>query len=100
MTGNIRTNRPARAAIAAVLVLTATPLLAQTAAPPVAPTVAPATPAPVTAAPAPMAAPMTAPAATPTPEFTPGQPVVQATPPLEERIAAATAAAEAEQAVV
>lgn len=32
------------------------------------------------------------------PVFTPGQPVVQATPPLEERIAAATAAAEAEQA--
>ncbi|WP_416462266.1 hypothetical protein [Sphingomonas sp. VDB2] len=39
-----------------------------------------------------------APSATPTPEFTPSQPVVQATPPIEERIAAATAAAEAEQA--
>lgn len=98
MTGNIRINRPARAAIAAVLALTATPLLAQVAAPPVAPTVAPeaapAAPVPVMSAPDFVGAS----AATPTPEFTPSQPVVQATPPLEERIAAATAAAEAEQA--
>ncbi|NML08732.1 hypothetical protein HHL08_00995 [Sphingobium sp. AR-3-1] len=75
-------------------------MLAQVAASPVAPTVAPeaapAAPMPVTSAPDLIAAP----AATPTPEFAPSQPVVQATPPLEERIAAATAAAEAEQAAV
>ncbi|WP_254913927.1 hypothetical protein [Sphingobium sp. Z007] len=74
--------------------MTATPLLAQAAAPPVAPEAAPAAPVPVMSAPDLIAAPT----ATPTPEFTPSQPVVQATPPLEERIAAATAAAEAEQA--
>ncbi|MEC3912164.1 hypothetical protein U5A82_17290 [Sphingobium sp. CR2-8] len=98
MTGNIRTTRPARAAIAAVLALTATPLLAQTApvdvptmtpdvtvpTPPVAPATVVPTPAPTTAA--------------ATPQFAPSQPVVQQTVPVEERIAAATAAVEAEQA--
>lgn len=98
MTGNIRTNRPARAAIAAVLALTATPLLAQTAAPTAmpssAPTIAPEVAVPTVAPSAPAPA-QTAPDSV---EFTPSQPVVQATPPIEERIAAATAAAEAEKA--
>jgi hypothetical protein len=92
MTGHIRTIRPARAAIAAVLAFSATPLFAQTVAPPlVAPTTVP-------DAPTPAATPMpVAPATTPSPVFKPSAPVVQATPPLEERIAVATAAAEAEQ---
>ncbi|MCP1471544.1 hypothetical protein J3E64_003255 [Sphingobium sp. OAS761] len=87
MTGHILPIRPARAAIAAVLAFSATPLLAQTAAPPVVPTIVPpvqaVTPAPVTTAPD-------------TAVFAPSAPVVQATPPVEERIAAARAAAEAE----
>lgn len=84
--------RPARAAIAAVLALSATPLLAQEIAPPpVATTVtAPAAP------PEPVVAPV---AATPAaPSFATSAPVVQATPSVEERRAAAIAAAEAEAA--
>ena len=87
MTDTIRSTRPARAAIAAVLAFSATPLLAQeiVAPPPVAPTVTPAAPA---ATPPAAAAPL----------FTASQPVVQQTPPVEERIAEATAAVEAERA--
>lgn len=92
MTEHTSPIRPARAAIAAVLALSATPLLAQEIAPPpVAPTVtAPATPS------VPAAAPVAAAPATPT--FAPSAPVVQATPSVEERRAAAIAAAEAEAA--
>jgi hypothetical protein len=89
MTEHIRNIRPARAAIAAVLALSATPVLAQVAAPPtVAPTIAPAmpdTPAPTVASP-------TAPA------FAVSQPVVQQTASVEDRRAASIAAAEAEAA--
>ncbi|WP_298397800.1 hypothetical protein [Sphingobium sp.] len=93
MTGHIRNIRPARAAIAAVLALSATPLLAQTVViPPAIPTTAPESAAPAAAAP------MQAPPAATAPIFTPGEPMVQATPPIDERIAAATAAVEAEQA--
>ncbi|MFC3697849.1 hypothetical protein ACFOOJ_10395 [Sphingobium xenophagum] len=92
MTEHTSPIRPARAAIAAVLALSATPLLAQEIAPPpVAPTVTvPATPS------APAVAPVAAAPATPT--FAPSAPVVQATPSVEERRAAAIAAAEAEAA--
>lgn len=85
MTDTIRSTRPARAAIAAVLAFSATPLLAQeiVAPPPVTPSVTP------------------SPAATPTaseaPLFTPSQPVVQQTPPIDQRIAEASAAVEAER---
>ncbi|MES2158600.1 MAG: hypothetical protein V4512_12405 [Pseudomonadota bacterium] len=89
MTEHIRNIRPARAAIAAVLALSATPVLAQVAAPPtVAPTIAPAmpdTPAPTVGSP-------TAPA------FAVSQPVVQQTASVEDRRAASIAAAEAEAA--
>lgn len=92
MTEHTSPIRPARAAIAAVLALSATPLLAQEIAPPpVAPTLTvPATPS------VPAAAPVAAAPATPT--FAPSAPVVQATPSVEERRAAAIAAAEAEAA--
>lgn len=87
MTETIRSTRPARAAIAAVLAFSATPLLAQdiVVPPPVAPAVAPAAPA-------------ATPPAAQAPLFTPSQPVVQQTPPVDERIAEATAAAQAERA--
>ena len=91
MNEHIRKIRPARAAIAAVLVMSATPVLAQVAAPPsVTPTIAPAAPAPAAPAPAPAASVPTAPA------FAASQPVVQQTPSVEERRAASIAAAEAE----
>lgn len=83
MTGNIRTIRPAGAAIAAVLALSSPTLLAQTVTPPVMPEAA----APV--------APQT-PAAGPV--FAPNQPVVQPTPSADERLNAAIAASEAETA--
>ncbi len=93
MTGHIRSIRPARAAIAAVLAFSATPLLAQTVEPPVATPVAPVAP---TAAPV-MEAPAVAPAASPAPTFAPNQPVVQQVASVEERRNAAIAASEAEQ---
>lgn len=86
MTDTIRSTRPARAAIAAVLAFSATPLLAQeiVAPPPVMPSVT-----------APAAATPPAPDA---PLFTPSQPVVQQTLPVDQRIAEASAAVEAERA--
>lgn len=96
MTREIRSTRPARAAIAAVLAFSATPLLAQEVAPlPVAPV--PMTPAVEPAAPpvAPvMEAAPPAPAAS-APVMAPAQPVVQSTPSVEERKAEAIAQAEA-----
>lgn len=96
MNDHIRTIRPARAAIAAVLVLSTGPLFAQetpsAAAPP--PTVV--VPPPVVATPPAQPAASAAPQVT----FVPSQPQVQATAPVEERIAAARAAAEAEPAAV
>lgn len=90
MTREIRSTRPARAAIAAVLAFSATPLLAQEVTPsPVAPLAEPAAP-PV--APAVEAAPP-APAAS-APVMAPAQPVVQATPSVEDRKAEAIAQAE------
>ena len=95
MTGHIRTTRPARAAIAAVLALSATPLLAQEIAPAAAP--APAGTPPAFSLPA--TPPVAATPATPaTPVFQPSAPVVQQTAPVDQRIAEARAAAEAEQA--
>jgi hypothetical protein len=87
MTGHIRLIRPAGAAIAAVLALQSTPMIAQVIVPP------PVSPAPAAAD----AVAMPTPAAPPV-EFKPAAPVVQQTMPVEERIAAATAAAEAESA--
>lgn len=99
MTVTIRSNHPAKAAIAAVLAFSATPLIAQTIAPPDA--------APVTAQ-QPVAPPAPAPAPTPdavTPSVTvpaaapvmaPASPMVQPTASVEERRAAAIAQSEAE----
>ncbi|KEQ54269.1 hypothetical protein [Sphingobium chlorophenolicum] len=82
MTGNIRSLRPARAAIAAVLAFSSPALLAQTVVPPA---------EPVVAAPEGVPAPVLA------PNFAPPQPVVQQTPSVEERLDAAIAASEAEK---
>ncbi|AEG50245.1 hypothetical protein Sphch_2600 [Sphingobium chlorophenolicum L-1] len=82
MTGNIRSLRPARAAIAAVLAFSSPALLAQTVVPPA---------EPVVAAPEGVPAPISA------PNFAPPQPVVQQTPSVEERLDAALAASEAEK---
>lgn len=91
MTERMQINRPARAAIAAVLAFSATPLLAQVAAvPPVAPTMT----VPTESAPPSVAPPTVAPA----PAFAPTQPVVQATPSVDERREAAIAASQAEAA--
>ncbi|WP_232037304.1 hypothetical protein [Sphingobium amiense] len=88
MTGHTRLIRPAGAAIAAVLAFHSTPMIAQVIVPP-----------PVEPAPAPVADPVgAATPATPQVQFTPTAPVVQQTAPVEERIAAATAASEAERA--
>ncbi|WP_150294972.1 hypothetical protein [Sphingobium estronivorans] len=80
MTGNLRIIRPAGTAIAAVLALTSTSLLAQTVTPP--PVM------PEAAAPQPTA-----------PVFAPAQPMVQPTPSVDERLNAAIAASEAEATV-
>lgn len=85
MTDTIRSTRPARAAIAAVLAFSATPLLAQEIVAP--PPVMPSATAPVDATPPASDAPL----------FTPSQPVVQQTPPVDQRIAEASAAVEAER---
>lgn len=94
MTREIRSTRPARAAIAAVLAFSATPLLAQDVAPlPVGPVAEPAAPqvAPVmeAAPPAPVAS---------APVMAPAQPVVQSTPTVEDRKAEAIAQAESARA--
>lgn len=86
MIKDIRLTRPARAAIAAVLAFSATPLLAQEVAPPAAAPVAPPQIAPVMDAPASVAS---------APVMAPTQPVVQSTPSVEERKAEAIAQAEA-----
>jgi hypothetical protein len=96
MTRNIRINRPARAAIAAVLAFTATPLMAQDAAPPVAPMPDVMVPPPIVQES--NAAPAASPPTQATVDFTPSQPVVQATAPVKERIAAAQAASAADEA--
>jgi hypothetical protein len=101
MTGHIRTPRPARAAIAAVLAFTATPVLAQDMGSPApAPTMTPDTT--IITPPAVTQAPTTSPAigadSPTTAVFQPSAPVVQQTAPIEQRIAEARAAAEAEQA--
>lgn len=100
MTGHIRSIRPARAAIAAVLAFSATPLLAQTVEPPVAAPVTPVAPAaaPVVETPATVAAAPTS--ASPAPTFAPNRPVVQQVASVDERRNAAIAASEAEQATV
>lgn len=90
MTGNIRSIRPARAAIAAVLAFSSPALLAQTVVVP--PAVSAETPAAQTTAPSPAPAEVT----TATPQFAPTQPVVQSTPSVEERLNAAIAASQAE----
>lgn len=88
MIKDIQTTRPARAAIAAVLAFSATPVLAQEIAPAaVAPVATPQIAPVVEATPA-------APAAA-APVMAPAQPVVQATPSVEERKAEAIAQAEA-----
>lgn len=90
MTIYLRSNRPAKAAIAAVLALSSTAVLAQeVVAPPVAGTVV--APPPAAAEPAP--------ATTATPVMAPASPVVQQTASVEARIADAVAKAEAEKAV-
>ncbi len=98
MTGHIRSIRPARAAIAAVLAFSSTPLLAQTAEPPVAAPAMPAAPvvAPVAEAPAPT--PVTPEASAQAPTFAANQPVVQQVASVDERLDAAIAASEAEKA--
>lgn len=98
MTGHIRSIRPARAAIAAVLAFSATPLLAQTVELPVAAPVTAVAPAaaPVVEAPATVSAASTP--ASPAPTFAPNQPVVQQVASVDERRNAAIAASEAEQA--
>src|SRR3546814_19849886 len=83
MTGHIRSLRPARAAIAAVLAFSSPTLLAQDVVPPGQPAIANASPEP-------------APPAASAPTFAPAQPVVQATPSVAERLEAAIAAAPAE----
>lgn len=89
MTIYLRSNRPAKAAIAAVLALSSTAVLAQeVVAPPVAGTVVAPPPAAAEPAPATTAAPVMAPAS----------PVVQQTASVEARIADAVAKAEAEKA--
>ena len=89
MTIYLRSNRPAKAAIAAVLALSSTAVLAQEiVAPPVAGTVV--APPPAAAEPAP---PSTA-----APVMAPASPVVQQTASVEARIADAVAKAEAEKA--
>ncbi|WP_370309881.1 hypothetical protein [Sphingobium abikonense] len=103
MTEHIRTPRPARAAIAAVLAFTATPVLAQdmgTAAstPTMTPDATIITPPAVTQAPTATTSPAIGADSPTTPVFQPSAPVVQQTAPIEQRIAEARAAAEAEQA--
>ncbi len=98
MTGHIRSIRPARAAIAAVLAFTATPLLAQTVEPPVAVPAMPVAPAAAPALEAPVSAPATPTAPAPTPSFAANQPVVQQVESVDERLSAAIAASEAEKA--
>lgn len=90
MNKDIRSIRPASAAIAAVLAFSATPLLAQEVSPPTVAPVAPPQIAPVIdATPAPVAS---------APVMAPAQPLVQATPSVEERKAEAIAQAKAVQA--
>lgn len=92
MTLCFRSNRPARAAIAAVLALSSTSVLAQElGSPPAAGTVAP---PPVASDPAPQSAV----AATATPVMAPSTPVVQQTASVEARLAEAVAKAKAEKA--
>ena len=86
MTGHIRSLRPARAAIAAVLAISSPALFAQTVIPPAQPVI----PDPPVA--------QTQPAASPAPVFAPSQPVVQSTPSVEQRLDAAITAAQAEEA--
>lgn len=85
MTGNIRSLRPARAAIAAVLAFSSPPLLAQTIVPPSQPVIV-----------NPAAEPEQPPASS-APAFAPAQPVVQSTPSVEQRLDAAIAASQAEE---
>lgn len=87
MTAHVRLIRPAGAAIAAVLAIQSTPMIAQIVVPPAV------TPAQSAADPAPAMG-----SATPRVEFRQSDPTVQPTVPVEERIAAATAAAEEERA--
>ncbi|WP_370169753.1 hypothetical protein [Sphingobium abikonense] len=103
MTGHIRTPRPARAAIAAVLAFTATPVLAQdmgsaASAPTMTPDATIITPPAMTQAPTATTSPAIGADSPTTPVFQPSAPVVQQTAPIEQRIAEARAAAEAEQA--
>ncbi len=91
MTYILSSARPARAAIAAVLAFSATPLFAQDVAPPA---MVPTAPAPAVSAPVPVA-PMTS---APAPVMAAPAPVVQAVPTVEERRAAAIAQSEAEAA--
>lgn len=86
MTGHIRSLRPARAAIAAVLAISSPTLFAQTVIPPAQPVIAD----------PPVA--QTQPAASPAPVFAPSQPVVQSTPSVEQRLDAAITASQAEEA--
>lgn len=98
MTREIRSTRPARAAIAAVLAFSATPLLAQEVAPsPVAPVAEPAAPQVAPAMEAAPPAPTPAPVAS-APVMAPAQPVVQSTPSVEDRKAEAIAQAESARA--